>query len=358
MEGKMLEIGSEFWWENRDKQSEHKMNLSRLLEMGDSHRLFFLGRTAIAAILDDILRTRSIKNAYLPSYGCQSMIEPFIERNIHISYYNVWFERTIQYRIPENESCDLFFAMNYFGSRSERLEGAIKTFKDKGTIIVEDMTHTLLNPQPCSAYSDYMIASLRKWVPLLSGGIACKRQGKFQLDPKIQVDENIVHIRKRAMQHKARYIANGIEADKAVYLAEYRQYNEGLNRVLDGTVIDDESKGILEQIDFERVKEKRIRNIEYLSKGIKKIKGIQEICQYQLEECPLFFPIYIEPSIRNEVRKKLADHQIYCPIHWPVPNEGCYSNLYEGELSLICDQRYDVQDMERQLQVLHQILGV
>lgn len=40
---------------------------------------------------------------------------------------------------------------------------------------------------------------------------------------------------------------------------------------------------------------------------------------------------------------------MYCPIHWPKPtilNEGNLTSIYDKELSLIADQRYNETDMQ------------
>lgn len=46
---------------------------------------------------------------------------------------------------------------------------------------------------------------------------------------------------------------------------------------------------------------------------------------------------------------------IFTPIHWPYISEamnGKYNTIYSDELSLICDQRYNLSDMDRILGVL------
>ena len=49
-------------------------------------------------------------------------------------------------------------------------------------------------------------------------------------------------------------------------------------------------------------------------------------------------------------------NNIFTPVHWPYESEnlnGFIENqLYETELSLICDQRYSLNDMNRQIEVL------
>ena len=46
---------------------------------------------------------------------------------------------------------------------------------------------------------------------------------------------------------------------------------------------------------------------------------------------------------------------IYCPIHWPKPQMGGSSALFDTELSLVCDQRYTEKDMQRMIGILSDI---
>ena len=57
-------------------------------------------------------------------------------------------------------------------------------------------------------------------------------------------------------------------------------------------------------------------------------------------------------EVEKELRKYLIDNAIYCPIHWPKSkfHNGINQRaemLYSQELSLVCDQRYGSEDMNR-----------
>jgi hypothetical protein len=68
----------------------------------------------------------------------------------------------------------------------------------------------------------------------------------------------------------------------------------------------------------------------------------------------MFVPILLEDeNVRNALRKELVDNSIYCPVHWPkCEYHVLQCGWSELELSLICDQRYDVDDMECMIQVI------
>ena len=65
-------------------------------------------------------------------------------------------------------------------------------------------------------------------------------------------------------------------------------------------------------------------------------------------DCPLFVPILVEN--RNELRKYLISKNIYCPVHWPISSLHKLSDeeryIYDHEISLVCDQRYNLEDMD------------
>ena len=76
---------------------------------------------------------------------------------------------------------------------------------------------------------------------------------------------------------------------------------------------------------------------------------------------PLGFPVFLEH--RDEVRNKLFAHDIYPPIRWAidgvVPDEFIDSHELSSQImSLPCDGRYDVADMERMVAVLKDECGV
>jgi hypothetical protein len=75
---------------------------------------------------------------------------------------------------------------------------------------------------------------------------------------------------------------------------------------------------------------------------------------------PLFVPIFFDATEhRNAVRKKLIEAQIYCPIHWPkpamIPADFEANKIYDTELSLICDQRYNLDDMDRLVTLINNL---
>jgi hypothetical protein len=64
---------------------------------------------------------------------------------------------------------------------------------------------------------------------------------------------------------------------------------------------------------------------------------------------PLGFPVRLKN--RDQVQQNLFKHKIYPPVHWPikdvVPETFIESHLLSDQiLTLVCDQRYDFDEME------------
>lgn len=92
----MREIGSEFWFDEALHQAS-----------SDRDGVYTIsGRTAIDVIIQDILATRQIHNVYMPAWGCDSMIAPFVDRGIKVDLYDVSFDGHLEYAVDENHHAD------------------------------------------------------------------------------------------------------------------------------------------------------------------------------------------------------------------------------------------------------------
>ena len=124
------EIGSEFWFDFEPKD----------IACNSQEILVLSGRTAIDVILKDILKSRKIRNVYLPAYCCDSMIDPFIRNGIDVKLYDIDFDGGLQYLIDEDTETDIFYVNNYFGYENTISNKIIEHFKHKGAIIIYDKT--------------------------------------------------------------------------------------------------------------------------------------------------------------------------------------------------------------------------
>lgn len=340
----MKEIGSEF---SHIDWSIHERALYHSFESGT---LVFSGRTAIETVLKN---EPSIKKVMLPSYCCDSMIGPFRRAEIEVCFYQVCYSDGLQItlKIPEDVDCLLW--CNYFGFRNEMPD--VSKFVDRGGIIIEDITHSLYSVKKYHPKSHYLVASIRKWEPVICGGYCASLKKEMKIVPNVYPPVEFLEQKKTAMQMKARYLDGDGSVSKNAYLQMFSQSNHWLAEHYSGLTIDQYSLDYLRNVNHKAHSEVRKRNAEILYEELKDSSNIRFLFDVSKMDCPLFVPIVIEKGKRDAVRRNLIERQIYCPVHWPKPNADCESNLYDMELSLICDHRYNAEDMRRIASVLNNV---
>ena len=322
----MKEIGSEFW----DIPIGTEKN--SLLK---NATWFISGRAAFRAILKQILLEKSadaIKVA-LPSYLCESMIEPLEKEKIAYRFYPVAIvNHALQYDFSSISDCNIVVILDYFGFET------LNVNPPQGKIIIRDLTHSIFTKKYDDA--DYYFGSLRKWAGFISGGFAFRKGGAI-IEPT-GYNETYNSLRKQAMSLKSGYISNKTESKS--YLELFHNAEALLD---DCEILSCESSDIesFRALDMEHLKNVRRENAQIL------IDGLREYCLFKEikdNDCPLCVPILYEK--RDELRNYLIADQIYCPIHWPKPSKvdnALSTELYKKELSLVCDQRYTKEDMAR-----------
>lgn len=340
----MLEIGSEFWISDtvNDSTDSPFWNDWR----GDK-KLYLSGRTALEAIIRDILRKYNIKTAYLPSYCCHTMIEPFLRHGLKVDFYPVVFENGSLHICYDDIKHDVTLVLDYFGFNGY----APGNLPD--TIVIRDLTHSLLSDGIQQQNSDYTFASFRKWYAVAGAAIACKSEGAFLSGECHISNDKYIGLRKRAYALKSAYI-NGEIADKH-FLDLFNAAEELLE--VDYTEYAADNESLNAAAALKRDAQSRRKNAGMLLNGLLESKLVEPMFPEMREgDVPLFVPVLVNGGLRDALKKYLIDNRIYCPTHWPLSDLHTVSSdakrIYEQELSLICDQRYGEEQMKRQLSLI------
>ncbi len=343
----MREIGSEFWLESEPQ------TLSC-----DRDGIYVLsGRTAIDLIIQDIVRTRRVRNVYMPAWCCDSMLAPFVAHGTQIKFYDICHTESTESteiicHTDGTDYTDIFYVTNYFGYENSLPIETVKKFKEQGSIILYDRTHSfLMENDPYLALADYNFASIRKWMGVI-GGAVVDGKNDCQLKPYPHLE-----CKEQAMRMKKAFIEGDTSIDKQDFLNLYSEFGHHLAEDYQNYEMDDLSYALYKTEDMSAMRRKRRENAKYLHENLQGVKFIGELTENVV---PLFVPVFFETTEqRNAVRKKLIEAQIYCPIHWPkptlVPADFEANKIYDTELSLICDQRYDLTDMERMVTLINSI---
>ena len=336
------EIGSEFWEVSPVKSDK---------------RYFLSGRTALEYIIRDIKKNSNIDSVLLPSYCCHTMIEPFCRHKIAVRFYSVYFDDItgICLKIPDRKENEIFYYMTYFGY--QRISGLdMKKIRKNHNIVIEDKTHSWLSGLNRQNY-DYSFASFRKWSGFDGIAEAEKLVGVFTNFP-CKTHKKYCKLRKKAFLLKNQFISRGY-GQKEEFLSLYNEAEKLLETDYMGyQPLHDTMEAFL-NLDLGFLAEKRKQNARILIQGLKEIPEIKLLFdKVEDQDVPLFVPIMIKDK-RDDLRKYLIDRKVYCPVHWPLSDFHGKLNepekiLYEQELSLICDQRYSKEEMERVVDLIYQ----
>ena len=274
------------------------------------------------AALEAVLRENSFRTAALPFWCCDSMITPFLEAGIRVSFYSPGDSLT---------DADAALVLDYFGYTGHSPIGSFK-----GTVI-RDVTHSLLSS--CYDDADYCFGSLRKWAGFHTGGFAWG----LKQQPRYLPEDSFGALRQRAMEEKQRYISG--ESESKDYLGIYAQAEDlleqpGIYPAEQGDI------ALAHRLDVEYIRSRRRENAAILLDAVGDKAVFRDLKE---TDCPMFVPILTDR--RDELRRHLIQNEIYCPVHWPVSPVHVLTQeqqlFYSRELSLVCDQRYDAAAMQR-----------
>lgn len=347
------EIGSYFWLDGKEKGNGNASGPLPCLPSVSDASFTFSGRNAIDIALHDILKNRKIQKAYVPSYSCISMLQAFIDREIPFEFYDVKYEEgNFAYEIPAVENGAVVLIMSYFGLDTEKVHTLITTLHKQGTVVIEDITHSLLRKKNACSDSDYLVASLRKWFAIPTGGWIGKTKGTLYDKPGID-SNHAVKEKISGMKEKYDYLTGRI-ASKENFLLTQAKFDNDLIHVDRMLKIDDLSLNILKNTDVKAAVNQRRLNAKALLNGLADLDGIIfDIPQVDLtSDVPLFVPVFLDTEKRDSLRAYLINKGIYCPVHWPEV-AGAPSEIKARELSLICDQRYSEADMHEIVDCIH-----
>lgn len=353
----VVEIGSEFWLEERE--STVKLELPKWISKFGDSVLTSSGRGAINLLLQQVNPRH--KTVLLPAYICESVISPFINQGYKCYFYEI--NKDLSPNIDSIllfNNIGVFLHMGYFGFHTnENLLEVLRYLKKLSTIVVEDITHTLFSKLVRFEENDFYVASIRKWIGLPSGGFLAS--SRVHIDKVLNKSESFSEIRREALVNKGKYIRYGDENLKEVYLNQFSKAEALLNQDIGAYSIDSLSRELINSLEFDELIKKRKENFMQLLTGLHGQDFIEPLF-LDMDEgvCPLFFPVVIKND-RDEVRRRLINKKIYCPVHWPIPNQILGQRIkrklgiYNNTLSIPCDQRYGSKDMQRIISVLKTI---
>ena len=207
---------------------------------------------------------------------------------------------------------------------------------------------------------DYVIGSLRKWLPIPDGGILLsKKQIELVQEPACN-DYTMYYFIAQVLKYN--YLKRGINSreQKAVFLS----YNhEGIESLFSDYTIRKMSRvslDIMKGLNIETIRNKRNSNYDYLQSLLKEIPQVKIVVDRKGTMTPLGMVILCEK--RDELLQYLISKDIYCNVHWKS-NESI-KQFQESEflssrcITIPCDQRYGESEMALISQRVAEFYGV
>lgn len=361
------EIGSFF--EYRDVESEWFDILSNrqisflaffLRHISNKQIAFYdSGRSALMQALYNIAGCRRDLKCLVPAYTCSTVLRPFINSGFKLFFYSVdqnleTNEDDIRRQLM-NTAPDVFLFHNYFGVNCIDPEtDCLREYRKKGGIIIEDYTQFLFGiSQTRIDNVDYSIGSLRKWFPITDGGFLISND---IVKEETEVFDELIKLKAEAQSLKRQYL----DGDKTIEKDTFLKINAEAERMLDDmSTVHSMSLNAYSKLmfaDIEKIKSKRSFNAMILEKGLTKIEEVSPVIKIENGAIPLYYPIYVNE--RERLQAYLKENNIFAPVLWPRDN--CISinsemleHIYKDILCLPCDERYDVDDMERIVSVIN-----
>lgn len=302
---------------------------------------FNTGRAAIEALLV-YLKNQGRKSIWLPSYDCDSVLGAAKRSGMEIHYYRIDKNLLIT---PEDldaiSSDDVLYVVNLFGKKEIQYSlDKIKTLKEKGVTVIEDLSLALFSEGEGVGYGEYIIGSVRKWLPIPDGGFVASRSElpDFKKE-QAGYDYTLYYLTAQLMKYE--YL-NDTNLDKQRFLSLSNKGMEALFSDYTIRKISEISKRIIENSDFEYIAKKRKENYCYLYQELSAVKEIKLMVEPSDNRVPLGMVICVEN--RDDLFRYMIQKGIYCNIHWR-PNES--TELFEDSdylskhcLTIPCDQRY------------------
>lgn len=295
----------------------------------------------------------------LPAYTCQTVIDPFQVQGWNTEFYSIHRDLRIDIgdlrRKVALYSPSIIVVHPYFGmDLNEYEDDTLSSIHKSGIIIIVDLTQCLFSKHEYG-YADYIVGSYRKWFPIPDGGFLSTNNNGFEQprEPNVQFSR----LQADAMYLRGIYFQDREQLLKDISIRINKEADSVANHTIEPHRMSDLAYNLLQQEDFEFNQRQRLSNFKYLYDNIEDGARVLNVCTNfdYITTAPLYFTLYVRK--RKELQSILAQNAIYAPVIWPIEEDKVLITddvkyIYENLLAIPCDQRYDINDMQRISEIL------
>lgn len=281
-----------------------------------------------------VINNYNIKELWVPYYTCTEVWKALEKTHCKIKFYN-----TDKNLLPTQDFSpnDFILYTNYFGICAQNIRNLCKKYKN---VIVDNAQAFYM---PHCGFAD--IYSCRKFFGVPDGGYVYCNNSK---NIKLEQDKNSY----KRFSHLLMRVEGGSNFG-------YSMFNQTENSFdsFDIKLMSELTTKLLKSFDYEKIKNNRLSNFKYLSDNLDEYNMFK--FNITEEDVPMYYPFLTE---NKDLRKDLISNHIYLQECWRDIESKCSPNMYEMYLKknlylLIIDQRYNLDDMKKQVNIIKKHLN-
>ena len=308
-------------------------------------RLFGSGRQALRALATLGRNRYGWRAVHVPTYYCPEVVDD-LKQVIDVRRYVASPQG--DFVEPALGTGEAVLVASYFGRQPPSIG-------DRSSVRILDVTHDPFAPWIADYPADYVVASLRKTLPLPDGGWIRSLSGRLLPEPRRCAERQLGTTIEMltAMSLKAAYIA-GAPIEKATYLRLFKSAESHLRYSAPGE-ISVFSQAAAETFPIWRWREKRVENIATLEAALDGLSGLAFI--------PSTYGVVLHCAshrLREAIRLRLISHDVYPAVLWALDGPDIPRNhiqLSRRILFLHADFRWTSSDLYRAAHIVRDAHG-
>lgn len=303
------------------------------------------GRGALTLVLEQ-LKEAGVSHIHLPSYLCESILVAVKRYGMEYSFYPLDASLTAK---PDPPSKAAILLIHYFGWLNPAVSG-LRAESQKTCHMIEDASQALLsNWEAPLVHDGFTILSPRKFAPTVLGGW-CNVVKPIEPFP-----EHLEYLAWRSLASRLirgaylNDLDDNIDTEiERLYLTAFHDLELFLTQYPGAYALPQIISQLIAGVDWEQVARKRRENWLAMHDAL---NGLTEPVFDLLPESVIPLGYVIRIRNRDKIRMKLAEHRIFCAVHWSLPAEvDRYKFPQAAKLAHLCltlpiDSRYNPSDM-------------
>ena len=290
------------------------------------------GRNCLAFLI----KKKKKKKIWIPIFSCNAIKTTCLKEGTEIKWYAI--DEHFQPLIKDLKKDEWLYVINFFGQLDD---DCLRKLKERYQRVIFDQAHAYYQKPVKDCDNIY---TCRKFFGVPDGAF-------------LYTDHNSgLRLKRAESRNSIDYLLGRYEKSAKEYYNAYLEHEKELEyeTIKRMSLL---TKNLLHAIDYEKVRNVRNSNYQYLREQFNKY-NIIDACE---ADGPYMYPLMIEGA--HELRQKLIKQNIFIPLLWPRVVEEANPNTWDYKMAaevlpLPVDQRYNYKDMKYLVAVISKLGGL